>query len=192
MNLGIVKNDDYDIYQYGFELIISLLTTILVIIFISFLTSTFLKTVLFLLGFFIVRIIGGGYHAKHHYSCFITTISMYIGFLIFLYLTTELSYLKWIISILCILSGLLLLAFSPVEHSDNPMTEYRKKHNRKLSIIFSFVIILGAILPFFLEKIAEQMISCVIGVFFAALTLLAAKIENIIKERRTCDEKAPH
>ena len=114
---------------------------------------------------------------------------MYIGFLIFLYLLSDLSFLKWIIFILCVLSGLLLIAFSPVEHSDNPMTEYRKKRNRRLSIILSFVIILGSISPFFFEKSSDKMISFVIGVFFAALTLLAAKIENKTKERRSRNEK---
>lgn len=180
-----VKDEDFDIYSYGFELIISLFSTVFLIILISLAADTFFETVLFLAGFFAVRIIGGGYHANRHSTCFITTISMYLGFLALLYLANGLSCLRWILLIASVFSGILIFAFSPAEHPDNPMTEYRKKRNRTLSIIFSAVFVSASIAVFFFEKVSATAMPFATGVFFAALTILTAKIQNKIKERRS-------
>lgn len=188
VRLGIIKNDDYKIYNYGFELILSLVFTIFVILLLSLLTKNFFDTILFLIGFFVVRIICGGYHAKHHYSCFITSISMYIVFLLLLSLINQCSYLNLILTLMSIISIIFILAFAPVEHPHNPMTKYRKTKNRSLSFLLSFIVIPSLILLGFIKEILFYLLPLILGIFFAAVAILAAKVETKLLKRKEVNQ----
>ena len=148
VTLGIISEDDYEIYKYGFELLIALLSTTSAIVLVSIFINKFVETILYLVGFFSVRMICGGYHAKHHYTCFVTTISFYF---LFIY---------------------------------NPMTNYRKKRNRVLSLTLSIIICLIYFVSLFFEKIQPYTLCLVLGIFIATLTLLIAKIEIVIIKRK--------
>lgn len=184
VTIGIISKDDYDIYNYGFELLIAFLSTTFIIILISFFVGKVIETILYLIGFFCVRVICGGYHAKHHYTCFITTISSYFLFLFLNYCFSLKPYIILITGFMTIVSSVLMVAFAPIEHPDNPMTEYRKNRNRILGLILSIFICLICFVAFFLENIQPYILHFILGVFIAALTILAAKIETVIIKRK--------
>lgn len=184
LQLGIIKEDDCDVYKYGLELLIALILTTGIIIIVSLLVDKFIETILYLIGFFSVRVICGGYHAKHHYSCFITTISSYLLFLFLDYCFCSKPYLNLVAGFITIVSALLIIAFAPVEHPDNPMTEYRKKRNRLFSLILSVVICLIHFASLFFESALLYVFNYTVGIFLAALAILAAEIEIVILKRK--------
>lgn len=184
VTLGIISNDDYEIYKYGFELIIALLSTITSIVLISLLIHKFVETVLYLVGFFSVRAICGGYHAKKHYTCYVTTTSTYFVFLILNILFYSKPYLSLVTGFMTAVSVILIIALAPIEHPHNPMTEYRKNRNRFFSLFLSFVICLIYFTSMFFEIVLLYVFSHTIGVFLAAIALLAAKIEIMILKRK--------
>lgn len=184
VTLGIISNDDYDIYKYGFELIIALLSTVTSIVLISLLIHKFVETVLYLVGFFSVRAICGGYHAKHHYTCYVTTTSTYFLFLILNICFYSKSYLNLVTGFMTAVSVILIIALAPIEHPNNPMTEYRKNRSRFFSLILSIVICLIHFTSIFSEMALLYVFNHTIGVFLAAIAILAAKIEIMILKRK--------
>ncbi len=184
VTLGIISEDDYEIYKYGFELLIALLSTTITIVLISIFINKFVETILYLVGFFCVRAICGGYHAKHHYSCFITTISSYLLFLLLNICFFSKPYLGLVTGVMTIVSSIFILAFTPVEHPDNPMTDYRKSRNRCLSLLLTFVICIIYFMSLFLENISPYIFNYSTGIFLAALAILTAKIEIVIIKRK--------
>lgn len=184
VTLGIISEDDYEIYKYGFELLIALLSTTIVIILISIFINKFVETILYLVGFFSVRVICGGYHAKHHYTCFVTTISSYLLFLLLNICFSSKPFLSLVAGVMTIVSSISIIAFAPVEHPNNPMTKYRKNRNRLLSFILSIIICLVYFIFLFFESTLLYVFSYTIGTFLAALAILAAKIEIVIFKRK--------
>lgn len=181
---NIIDDEKSEIYKYGLELMLSLVFTVTVILITSVLVNKILETVLFLAGFFAARIICGGYHAKHHYSCFITSISMYIAFLLFHHLTSQHLRLNLIFALMSVVSIILIIAFAPVEHPDNPMTEYRKSKNRLLSYLLSCIIIFFLVISSLVKKSIIVLLPLNMGIFFAALAILAAKVETVFLKRK--------
>ena len=184
VTLGIISEDDYEIYKYGFELLIALLSTTFAIVLISVFINKFVETILYLVGFFSVRVICGGYHAKHHYSCFITTISSYLLFLLLNICFFSKPYLSFTTGVMTIISSISIIAFAPVEHPDNPMTDYRKSRNRSFSLLLTFVICIIYFLSLALENTLPYVFNYSTGIFLAALAILAAKMEAMIIKRK--------
>ncbi len=184
IKLDVIESENFEVYEYGFELLVALVFSILTIITFSFISNRFVETLLYLIGFFSVRAICGGYHAKHHYSCFATTISTYFLFLFLYYCFFSKSYLILITSFITIVSIVLIIAFAPIEHPDNPMTEYRKTRSRLLCIILSIVLCMVLFVSLLFKSTLVNIFSYSTGTFFAALAILAAKIELIILKRK--------
>ena len=184
VKLGIIKEDDYEVYKYGFELLIALILTTGVIIIVSLLVDKFIETLLYLIGFFSIRVVCGGYHAKHHYSCFIATTSSYFLFLLLNYCFCSKPYLNLVAGFMTIVSAISIIAFAPIEHPDNPMTEYRKKRNRLFSLILSVIICFIHFASLFSEFALLYVFSYTIGIFLADFAILAAKIEISILKRK--------
>lgn len=184
IQLDIINSGDYDIYKYGFELLISLLFTTIFILIFSAIINKFIETLLFMIVFLVTRIICGGYHAKHHYSCFLGTISIYVFSLLLYYLIYSTPFAYLIMFPATIVSALIIIIFSPIEHPNNPMTAYRKVKNRFLSRILSIFICLMCFVSLFIEHKTTSTLSFYIGFIFAAITVLVAKIEIIILKRK--------
>lgn len=64
----IIK-DDQEIYEYGFELVLSFITGCALILCISLIVNRFLEGIFFLAAFISIRSFTGGYHATSHLKC---------------------------------------------------------------------------------------------------------------------------
>lgn len=178
VKLKIINIKDFDVYKYGFELLISLVSTIAIIIVISAIVGKFGKTVIYLTGFFCVRAICGGFHAKHHYSCFIITILTYIIFLLLDSLLYIVPNIRIFLGALVLLSFISIICLAPVEHPNNPMTMYRKRKSKVLSVAFSIVLLLIFAAAFKLNALTKIFSSFFIGVFIASVSIIVAEIEK--------------
>lgn len=178
IDMGTIEKDDYEIYIYGFKLIISLCCSLAFILCLSLFINMVSETLFFLLGFLFTRTICGGYHAKHFYSCFISTNIIYISF-IGLSFFIDNQYTKQIAIIFLIISSLIIFLFSPVNNKNNPMSEYRKKKNRIISKIMSIILI---IISIFIcvdkQRQANLLFPIICGIFLASCTIIAAITKN--------------
>ena len=74
----------FEIYVYGFELLISSIIETGALLFVGFLIGKFIETILFLFSFSSIRFFSGGYHANSYIKCFVVTLFSYL-FVLLLY-----------------------------------------------------------------------------------------------------------
>ena len=79
---GIFPKSQEKIYIYGFELLLSSVIGIMVLMMISITRGTAFAWLSYLLGFIPVRITGGGYHAKTHFTCILSFSLLFLIFLL--------------------------------------------------------------------------------------------------------------
>jgi accessory gene regulator B len=151
---------------------------------ISAIFNNIIETLFFLFAFLGTRTICGGYHAKHYYSCFVGTVSIYVFSLLINYLVQLKPYANLFFFPFTIISSIIVIVFAPVEHPNNPMTTYRKNKNCLLSRILSILVSLFHFISLFINLDATPKISFYIGFVLAAATVLVAKIETKIIKRK--------
>ena len=82
MRKGIIADDERDVYSYGFELVLSALTSIVLLLTVAAVLGIVINASAFLLSFILLRAFGGGYHAKTHRGCIV---AFFVVFIIFSY-----------------------------------------------------------------------------------------------------------
>lgn len=140
----IIAEDMFDIYVYGFELLLSFLFNTTIIIIAGILLGRILQTLLFLLIFVLLRSFTGGYHANTYGVCTLVTFMVYGGVLILseLFIPSLLFY-----TILALVGLALMLIFVPIEHPNKRITEKQKRKYKYISLaLFLIFITIGALL----------------------------------------------
>lgn len=83
----IIETDKIEIYQYGYEIIISTIITFLIVLISGIILDCLPAAILYFLIFAVMRQICGGYHAQHYWSCntlfAVVTVSMLLLFKFF-------------------------------------------------------------------------------------------------------------
>lgn len=122
------------IFQYGFEITTSTLSSAFSILLISILLRDVLSACLFLGIFFFLRLFAGGYHAPTYARCFILTNSVYL--MVYLVSRVFIAFQSTIPAIvLTLLSGLIIFAFSPIRNKKHPISEMVYRKNRDIARI---------------------------------------------------------
>lgn len=171
-----VKSDEREIYEYSFEVLLSTFISVLSILSIAALHKEILLSVLFMSGFMISRFCCGGYHAKHHSTCLLTTVINYLIFLAVLSLIQP--YIKLAVLIMTGISALLIFLFAPAEHVYNPLSEPEKKRHRRRSIVLVIFLAILSVVLMYINVLAKEAFSVGFGVFSVAFSLLLAKTEK--------------
>lgn len=190
-NRGIFNSEDAEVYAYGFELMISTILNIVLVIIISFLFSAPLAWLFFLLAFIPSRTTAGGYHAKTHLKCCITFCVAYTIFMLIpIFLSEFMTPLTLVIISVASLITVLLLA--PMPASSKPMSEEQRIINRRRSIVIAVAgLLLTAVSfvagPFLLRLI----VYFALGQAGAAISLIADKILNFMRPERNKTRSIP-
>ena len=180
----IIDKEKKAVYEYGFEILLSTLAYACVFILISLITKTFLASLVFLAGFFIVRTIAGGYHAGTYLKCHLLSMVNQEVFVILYHCIAE-QLRSYACVIMLLLSAILLIAFAPVDHPNKPFIKTEKKRFRVLCCVYGLVLFVIALLCFFVFKSipANYLISYSIGTLSASISVVVAKI-NLKKGKK--------
>lgn len=176
---GIIPESKKEVYAYGFETMLSLFTYTAVFIGLAAITKTMLASVIFWIGFFVIRTISGGFHAKTYLGCHMLFMMNHVLFiLIYRCCSDELQ--MHAAPILIIVSSLIILIFAPVDHPNKPFIKTERKRFRILSCIASGILIVLATINLVMNNttLGTYSLCFAIGVFSAAISLMSAKIIN--------------
>lgn len=132
----LLPDGERPIYVYGFELLISTLSSMLSIIGISLIINKPIYALFFFLFFFTLRLFCGGYHASTYLKCFITTNAVFISIVILTRLILLLQ-VQRIIPVAVIFSTASVWIFSPVKNIHHPCSEKTYEKNKNISRILS-------------------------------------------------------
>lgn len=125
----------FEIYVYGFELLVSSIIETGALILIGGLIGKFVETILFIISFSSIRFFSGGYHANSYLKCFVVTMISYILILLMTNILSELSYsiIVLIALMIFVLSLILFIKICPVY--SNGKTIFNPTKQKKLSVI---------------------------------------------------------
>lgn len=171
--------DKINIYRYGLELLISTMLNTFVILVISVIMNEIIGALLFCIAFIPMRLIAGGYHAKHHWSCILGFGAIFIGFMIFMHYMND-EYMIAYMLFSSVISSLLLWSYAPIEASNKPLKERQRQVQRKKSMTLAcvnlaIVLLLYAIPQ--LNNLIQFLIFYTSGALAASLSLAVASVE---------------
>lgn len=148
---NIIDEDKKEIYQYGYEVLISGLTGFAIVMILGAIMKCFMESILFLAVFVPIRQLTGGYHADSYLKC---NIVFTVLFLIVI-LATEAMLTTILFVYIFILVGVFVLAvyeFAPMENPNKPLDEGQKLLNRKIALAVSAIISVTSIIVYFMNK----------------------------------------
>lgn len=149
----IIETDESEIYQYGFEMVLSTIVMALIVLSIGLIFEEVVSSVLFFILFALIRTSSGGYHAETHFKCnMIYTINLIITLLWVKFAPPYYSLCSHIMFLL--IYFLTVFHFSPVENPNKLLDEMQKKKHRRLCIIYGFILsVISFILWFGFDQI---------------------------------------
>lgn len=170
------------IYEYGFQLMFNALVNGVSFLTLALISKTFVPCLFFMIGFFTIRGLSGGFHASSPLKCYLlSTISQVLFILIYNVIPSSIYLALFSVATPTIIIALFI--FAPVDHKNKPFygTEYVrfKKRSRMYALIIPFVMLPS----FFMQPLQTMAFSYLFGSFVATFAMVVAKIIRI-KETR--------
>lgn len=177
-----ISEEQKEIYNYGFELLISSLINFIIIIVLSLIFDEFYFTMYFIIQYYPLKKISGGYHANTYRKCILSFTLIYTSILIIN--TVQKIKLNNILILGWITGFLLLFIFAPIEDKRKPIDKVMRKKLKRSSILLYFVysilnIIVGCISKY---NISEYEIFGVLALNLITVLMIAGIINNHFME----------
>ena len=153
----IIPIDELDVYSYGFELILSAVFNLSLVIAVAIIFNIPLQAFLFVFSFIIIRSFGGGYHAKTHMVC------VWAFFIVFVSLSFVLNLLPMHTApIVIFASSLTSLLFiwiaAPVEAKNKKLSDSKQKRLKRICRLIAIIYFVFAAYVFFIPTSFEHIV----------------------------------
>lgn len=173
----VVPEEQRDIYEYGFELSISSVIGILIVLTIGLISGRFWESVVFYIVFCFTRLFTGGYHAPNHLLCKITFAGALLVVLAADWLLKEIESCYWFV--LHFYSLVVVCWLAPIENQNKELTKRQKVKCKVISIVAMVVWLAVMFLFRFLSSELDHIVALTL---FCVANLM---LPEIYKERRT-------
>lgn len=166
----IIEKNQYKKTVYGLEIILSTSLQIIGLILIGNILRILNQIVFITIGFTVLRVFAGGYHANTCLKCFLLSSLMFITGIQIAKLIQGNIYAIIAIIFIC---SILLKKYSPRDSTNKKLTDKEKILNRKRSLItFCIVIIIFTVIYIVFPSTRLYSVLVITGLFFESLTLL--------------------
>ncbi len=185
LNNKIITYKQKDIYQYGFEILISSVITFLIVLVCGCVFNCIIPSFIFFVLFVILRSVCGGYHASNYLSCNLIFGLVTIGVLLsYKYINIEMfSELHYPI---CMLTFICTIMYSPIENENKPLTIAQKKKFRILgTVLVLMVSLVSTVIKIKLQSsytILTDMTLLVVSIFMVVAKLKRGGEQNMDKK----------
>lgn len=173
----IIDAEDREVYIYSFELLLSAVINLAVVVLLIGLTGQVAGGVAFVLTFLVLRQSAGGYHASSHFFCILSFTVIFLLFLAVITFLPPLYYLPVILGSLAV--GIpVIVRTAPVAHVNKPLTEaerVRLGQAAKLTVVILTALIMTG---WYLMPESPAPAGAALALFTVALSSLAALYKN--------------
>jgi accessory gene regulator B len=172
ISVGIVKAEDFDIYQFGIENTILKLIHMVSYIVLGLILGRLPELIIFLAAFIPLREYSGGFHAKTPLRCYIVScITVFTVLLILRFSPTDM--MNYSIPIALVGSFLLFLVI-PVEAKDKPLDDSEKIYYKSKG---GFLILLALILTLIFKMLELDKVGFILSlaIIYEMIIALAGK-----------------
>ena len=162
-----------EIYQYGFEQVLTTIFNILTTLALGMLFGKAYQSIVFTISFMILRSYSGGYHAKTSIRCyFFTVMSISAALSVIKFIAIN----RFICLGLLVLSSVVILLLSPIGSKNKPLDKIEKIIYRKKTIIVWSVEICVAIV-FIIIDITEIHIAITLAHVIISIALIFGNVQ---------------
>lgn len=173
---GFIKDDEKDIYFYGYFMMISQVVLFIITCILGVILNCLFKAIIFYIVFQAIRKYAGGYHATTETRCeFISGFSML--FCLWCIKLLEENNTQLLILTITAIADVSIFSLCPLDTPEKPLTEKEKKYFRKKSRIILFVINLIIGIGWYF-KINILIYPCCMSLILECLLLFLAKIKE--------------
>jgi len=175
--------------QYYLEILLLNITKLTVVFGISLILGILPQTLLTLVSFNILRCKAFGVHAKSAFSCFASSVSIFV---ILVYFANKILINNTIVLILFIIFSVLVYKYAPADTEKRPITGKKARKRLKKQAVFSILLlmVIALIIPFNSFKILITFGSLIEVVTILPITYIILKrrrdnyenYENVIEE----------
>lgn len=141
----VVPEEQREVYEYGFELSISSVIGIIIVLVIGLISSKFWESIVFYIVFCFTRLFTGGFHAPNHLLCKITFAAALFAVLAVDWLLRGIEDYYWFV--LHFYSLVIVCQFAPIEKPNKELT-IRQKVKCKVVAIFTMAVWLAVMFLF--------------------------------------------
>lgn len=134
---GALKEEDRNIYRYGYQIMIELAINITVSILIAVLFRAYDIVIVFTAAYLWIRGCAGGYHAKTSLGCFTISACMLIGVIIMVQYISSMEIAFWIPFVPEAIITPWIFKYTPIPHENRPVSENERVHfKRKVKVVY--------------------------------------------------------
>ncbi|MGX8128389.1 accessory gene regulator ArgB-like protein [Clostridioides difficile] len=171
----LITIKEYNIYSYGFEVIIASFINIILALTLALILHKFIHILLFLICYCSVRQFSGGYHANNHKNCIFIFLSIV---LITIYASNYISTVNHIpIIIFSLLNYFGIFFLAPLEHKNNPLNLYEKRRYSKISKLLATIILFIVVASFISRTKTDYTLFCLSALFWINIMLILGNIQ---------------
>lgn len=185
IKLNLVPVEKEPVYSYGFEIILSMIVYAMIFIITAIITSTLAASLIFFIGFYLIRKFCGGYHASTYLKCHFMSVFVHLVAIAFFRLFPHYLFYEFAIVSLSV-SCIFILLFAPVDHKNKPFIKNEFQRFRKKSCIYCVAVAIIVLLALVMKTRLGDSIyffSYSLGTLSATLSMLGAKIINYYERR---------
>lgn len=169
----IIEGADKELYEYGFNMLLTVSLNIISTIIIGLLFGMVFESIAFLVAYIPLRSYAGGYHARTPLRCYIISLLLIVLILLTLRLIRESVLALFVLSTI---GTIICVTMSPVEDVNKPLDEAEiKVYRKKAMIILAAEIIILIISIFALMKLAAVIST---SLALEGIMLVLGKITN--------------
>lgn len=172
---GMVKEEDRELYKYGFTMTIEVGLFVLSSLLVSLYLHMFMEGILFFLIFAPLRSYAGGLHLDRFHSCFILSCLTFSGIL----LTARYVHIPMLFSFIALfLLEAVVYALYPVENINREVDDEENRFFKKKLKLFLIIDLLLALICVALKK--DCYVILILTTFFMiVVTMILGKCKNI-------------
>lgn len=177
-----IDKENEELYVYSFELLISTVFNLLIILILSLIAGLILEGIIFSVCFMVMRGFAGGYHSETHCGC-IFTLSLIFSLYIVLYKFLD-THIIYFMSIAMMVVSLIIPILAPVDSINKPLTIKECKINKKKTIISYCIFMLAGIVLIGIEITRHYAFAIAYPMFMVALLLVTGLIKNKLQIKK--------
>lgn len=151
----IFKDTEREVYIYGFDLMISGLMNVLLVLIAGIILNSLTYALIFVFVMITVRMYTGGYHADTHIMCNIIFLSAFLVSIATLNVINYFS-ISWIIWFLQCIGLILVTRFVPLENRNKKLSDEQKERYKKIGITLYLTDIVIAVILNIIGRIGSE------------------------------------
>lgn len=174
-----IKDDEQDLYQYGFFILLSQILYLIIACIIGVLLGTFFESIIFYIAFQFIRRYAGGYHASTETRCeILSTLSILVCIVIIRLSKVCDSQIHLLI--ISAVAAIIIFALCPLDTPEKPLSETEFRYFRKIAWLILSVISLVVIISYFVQLKWLQMFfaPCCLSLILESVLLTAGKLKK--------------